>query len=332
MSEAPGGLPCDAEDRTAKRTKAMEDEKQTTTASAETPQQASSAASSAGLQFEFDEKPEAFSPLFLQQPARRTAAVNAGDYRLYLGGGAINAAFGALLKQWQGLEFGKTCNEYVQLHSLMLAESRAKGGSVVNATEMLQAPEAAELMSKLKLRASLGIAGEGSEVDRAGLEAASGAVFLNFFASGTEPCEVANNSAMLYVIGPKGENCKGPKQGPLLDLSNFLLAVERVSQRALELVSEYNRRSSPDTTIQEVRWCLVSGGVYCHPDASKLEVARATLRGMRKAEIVGLEVVTFTYDEDIFQRAFKGEESVEDGKPGHCTVEAKKESPRKQQD
>ena len=42
-------------------------------------------------------------PIFPQEPCRRTAAVNAGDYCLCLGGGGINKAFGELLQEQQGL-------------------------------------------------------------------------------------------------------------------------------------------------------------------------------------------------------------------------------------
>ena len=61
-------------------------------------------------------------------------------------------------------------------------------------------------------------------------------------------------------------------------------------------------REEQGLELVEVRWCLVSGGVSSHSGASKVEVASATLRGMRS--VVGrMPVVTFTYDDDVFRQA-----------------------------
>ena len=57
--------------------------------------------------------------------------------------------------------------------------------------------------------------------------------------------------------------------------------------------------------VHEIRWCLVSGGVYLHKEVTKEEVASATMRGMRSTERgTGLHV-TFAYDEDSFAKAAK---------------------------
>ena len=55
--------------------------------------------------------------------------------------------------------------------------------------------------------------------------------------------------------------------------------------------------------MEEIRWCLVSGGKYKHPDATKEEVARATLAGM--IAVKDKPLTTFTYDEDVFRVAFE---------------------------
>lgn len=250
--------------------------------------------------FRCEEKPSSgFSPLFLSKPALRTAAVNAGDYRLYLGGGSINRAFGDLLKEQQGLKFAKICEPYTKLHSALLAASRDARGKMVAARDL---PEAEKLLQTLHLSASFGQAGEAHVDDTIG--SAVGAVFLDVFAEARQPL-APGNAAMLYVVGPKGDKCKGPKgadAGPLLSRDDFLASVERLGKRALELVCACNR-AGDCAQIQEVRWCLVSGGVYCHEDASKLEVASATVRGMLSAEDAKGLTVTFTYDEDVFRQA-----------------------------
>jgi len=119
---------------------------------------------------------------------------------------------------------------------------------------------------------------------------------------------------MLYAVGVKGEGCQGPKQGPLLNKERFLSGVQRLAKRALEVVGTYNSDWAAGDPIEEVRWCLVSGGVYCHPAVEKLEVAAATIQGMREAAVSIL--VTFTYDEDVFRRAFDEERESARGLAG----------------
>lgn len=57
------------------------------------------------VRFSFEAKPVEHPPLCLEFPARSTAAVNAGDYRLYVGGLAINGAFAEMLHYEQGLGY-----------------------------------------------------------------------------------------------------------------------------------------------------------------------------------------------------------------------------------
>ena len=60
------------------------------------------------LTFEFEPEPNGYSPLYLTNPSHNPASINAGDCRLYVGGGgAINAAFLRPLKKEQGRNCGK---------------------------------------------------------------------------------------------------------------------------------------------------------------------------------------------------------------------------------
>ena len=83
-----------------------------------------------GTTFCFEERVGAFPPLFLSEPQRRTASVNAGDYRLYVGGQAINCAFTDFLHCHQNIPYHprfRHRNElvgYTKLHHIMLAASR----------------------------------------------------------------------------------------------------------------------------------------------------------------------------------------------------------------
>merc|ERR1711974_71134 len=83
---------------------------------------------------------------------------------------------------------------------------------------------------------------------------------------------------------------------------------------ALEAVDRYNRGWARSSTpgqaqlpiIEEIRWCLVSGGVYRHGDASKVDVAKATLHGMMSAACGDLRV-PFAYDDNCFLQAYNGD-------------------------
>jgi hypothetical protein len=257
------------------------------------------------VRFSFeDQGPAKFPPLYLAAPAFSTASVNAGDYRLYVGGLAINEAFATLLHDEQSLCYNRNVWErwelarYTQLHHELLAASRKAGGAfVASANEA----EFQAVLGDLHLSIVCAMAGDASGQDSPGHESASGAVFLHVFAPNKQPL-AQNNVAMLYVVGPKGEGCEGPQQGPLLNREHFLEGVRVMAKRAFEVVGTYNRNWAAGAPIEEVRWCLVSGGAYCHLAVQKVEVAAATIHGMRDTQVDVL--VTFTYDENVFRRAF----------------------------
>lgn len=261
--------------------------------------------------FLFEPRPDKFSPLYLKDPERNTAACNAGDYLLYLGGGSINGAFGKLLEKEQGLAFlgdhpkaMPVQTDYQDLHALLLKASRERGGKMVVASEL---PNTSGFLKGARLTECFAVAGEAFGKEDPRFEAAVGSAFIDVFEEASRPLH-QRNVAMLYVVGPKGEGGFAG-QGPLLPLDTFLASVERLGRHALQLVVDYNTAQVKQDLahqlpfIDEVRWCLVSGGVYRHSNASKLDVASATLRGMMR---VGgnKPMITFTYDEDVFQRAY----------------------------
>lgn len=272
---------------------------------------------SIGVRFSFEAKgPEEYPPLYLATPGRSTAAVNAGDYRLYVGGYQINGAFAEFLHEHMGLCYDMDMwnrwelLRYTQLHRELLAASRNAGNAFVTSPDV-QAVKS--YMDDLHISLACAMAGEASDQDTPGHESASGAVFLHVFVAGKRPL-AEKNIAMLYTVGPKGEGCGGPKQGPLLNKERFLAGVQELAKRALDVVGTYNRHWAVNNPIEEVRWCLVSGGSYCHPDVQKVEVAAATIHGMRDSAVDIL--VTFTYDEDAFRRAFEEEQVSAHGLAG----------------
>lgn len=139
----------------------------------------------------------------------------------------------------------------------------------------------------------------------------TGATLLYVFRDGFT--ENPLNSAMLYVVGPQGSGCPvkpKPGRGPQYEEAAFLDAVAFCGKNALEVVAVYNAAVEERARIRNVRWCLVSGGVYRHPACSKVDVAKATVRGMSLAEDAveasGADLtVTLLYDEDCFHTALK---------------------------
>ena len=194
--------------------------------------------------------------------------------------------------------------DYQNLHALLLRASRQLGGKMVVASDL---PDTNDFLKGAQLTDCFAVAGEAFGKEDPRYKGATGSVFIDVFDEASRPLH-KKNVAMLYVVGPKGEG-SFPGQGPLLPLDSFLASVERLGKVALQLVADYNavqdaKKNATDQlpSIDEVRWCLVSGGVSSHSGASKVEVASATLRGMRS--VVGrMPVVTFTYDDDVFRQA-----------------------------
>ena len=267
--------------------------------------------------FAFEKKPEAFPPLYLEEPERYTASCNAGDYRLYLGGGSINGAFGDLLACKQGLEMKNDFlpsrkpvqMEYMELHQLLLKVSREQDGQLVAASELSgKHPEVIGLLEQVHLTDSFCVSGEAHGEEDARYAQAVGSAFLDVYTELSRPLN-ARNVAMLYVVGPKDQGSSGGG-GPMLTKVEFLRSLTRLGEAAVKLVVDYNAKyvaAAPNEgrlpRVEEIRWCLVSGGKYKHHDATKEQVARATLEGMNAVKDKDKPLTTFTYDEDVFRLA-----------------------------
>ena len=126
-------------------------------------------------------------------------------------------------------------------------------------------PEASDFLKAARLTDCFAVAGESFGEEDPRYEAAVGSAFIDVFEETSRPLH-QRNVAMLYVVGPKGEGAFAG-QGPLLPLDRFLASVERLGTVALQLVVDYNAVQAKKLTadqlpfIDEVRWCLVSGGV-----------------------------------------------------------------------
>jgi len=275
------------------------------------------AASRAGVGqlFSFCGKPLRYTPIYEKNPANNTASVNAGDYNLYVGGGAINRAFANAL----GLE---ARNGYRQLHSLLLRQAEETPGQLVQFAPSPEHPTADGLLSELRLSGSFARL-PGGLVARA--RGPVGSAFVDVFEPARRP-RSAQNVAMLYVVGPKGQGARGGHGPTVGGREAFLEAVTEMAANALCAVKEYNLLQANVSNISAavlpridtLQWCLVSGGVYRHPDTSKLDVALATVEGLLAGASGpaegdpadgdpdgALPRVRFAYDDGVFEEAMR---------------------------
>lgn len=249
------------------------------------------------LEVQFCGKSETFTPIYSKEPSAATASVNAGDYGLYVGGGSINLGFAKTL----GLDPRK--NAYKDLHEAVAEVAQSSPGTLQNLKAVPDETKALEAAHDVGLLGCFARAPASS----LGAKSLTGIAFLDVFDHKTRPLS-DRNVAMLYVVGPKGQGAVHSKgAGHIIsDCSEFLAAVQTMSENALLLVCEYNQTASRGLElpqVQAVQFCLVSGGVYKHADASKVDVAAAIVRGLAAAASAqeSLPVVRFAYDEAAFE-------------------------------
>ena len=263
----------------------------------------------------FDEKPtggKKFSEVFLEKHEENTASVNAGDYKLYVGGQQINETFLDLISDALHDSGDKIKYEYQSMHRQILNASIKKTWTGQRVPDLVWASEeiknAKETFSKIGLIESLGMAGCPDKRDMAGFSGSIGSIFLDVFEKSCCPKQNDQNVAMLYVVGPRGKGSRrNDDKIPSEDKLQFLKGVKEVAELSLNVISVYNYRAKTSEQlpeIKEVRWCLVSGGSYRHPNATKVEVAKATIYGMMDAERCEGVNVKMMYDENAFKKAY----------------------------
>ena len=82
------------------------------------------------LKVRFDVPDREFSSVYLKSPEGNFASLNAGDYELYVGGLAINKAFGEALEACGQACGKKPKNRFKLLHEALLARAAARPGSL----------------------------------------------------------------------------------------------------------------------------------------------------------------------------------------------------------
>lgn len=259
------------------------------------------------LQYEFCGQPAGggqYTPVFVGTPARNTGSVN------------VN---GNLLRNY-ARSMGNVARKedvYDRLFATMLQEAQRSPG---------QLQSSADCRAAVPFARDLGLVSSFARVSSSWDSScgAVGAVFIDVYQAQHRPMH-GKNVALIYVESPNGKGMTagagfvGGYRAPLVDLAAFLQAVEGMAANLMHAVLEYNAlahkgggAAEPLPPIEVLQCCLVSGGAFRHPEASKVDVATAIVRGLHSAAssapapAAGTEehplVVRFAYDED---RAFQ---------------------------
>lgn len=280
----------------------------------------------------FIPKPENFTPVYEAQSdgSKNYASLDAGNEDLWVGGGGINGAFGRTLSQCK-----HSIDYYKGVHHQVWKEARKDDnlGTMVELVDNRSLGKVGEdekltPVEELMLASPLVYSGCFTRC----AEFTTTACFIDIFKQNCRPL-MGNNVALVYAIGPRGDDY------PSVD--EFLEWVRETGQNIRFGIAHYNekaktaagaaapgKKSSSDggaqtvhyPKIDEVRICLISGGIFAHEDADKVMVAGALMRGLfsdegdadmaPKGSSSGPDkndniVYEFCYDEDVFRIAFE---------------------------
>ena len=263
-----------------------------------------------GPKVRFDQPgPGKFSVVYLEQPDANFASLNAGDYDLYVGGGAINKAFCVALEACGQKPNGK----FQELHKALLKKAGASPGELQWV--------GSEDVDAWALEDCIGCCGLLPAANRFQQLSPVGLVSITVFPEGRRPMKSDRNVAMMYAVGPNcGDTLKeGRRDVDDMTKAQFLEVLKEVGAAMASAIRQYNEAAVAGPTlaapagvmlprIDVLRVCLLSGGVYKHTDASKVEVASALIQGLVACGAgPAMPLLDFAFDEDCFQKAWKME-------------------------
>eukprot|EP00933_Yihiella_yeosuensis_P061354 TRINITY_DN64168_c0_g1_i1.p1 TRINITY_DN64168_c0_g1~~TRINITY_DN64168_c0_g1_i1.p1 ORF type:complete len:344 (-),score=29.40 TRINITY_DN64168_c0_g1_i1:258-1289(-) len=111
-----------------------------------------------------------------------------------------------------------------------------------------------------------------------------GLTSITVFPAGKRPCDNDKNVAMVYCIGPNCGSKKLRTQRPQDKMSkeDFVNVLETIGSTITAAILAHNQDAVAEIVpvIEVLRLCLISGDVYKHKEASKVEVAAALIKGL----------------------------------------------------
>jgi hypothetical protein len=256
--------------------------------------------------------PQRFSEIYLPDPPANFASLNAGDYLLHVGGGGINREFRVTLEACgQHPE-----HKYERLHQELLRGASRTPGKLY----WLQRPSQAETNASddWLLEDTVAFCGLVPPGSRMAKLSPVGLISIAVFPEDRRPKGSAKNVAMVYVVGP---NCgsavsRGQREVDEMSAQDFLEVVDAIGNAITDAVVQYNTAAEPTLRtslpqIEMVRVCLLSGGVFRHPDASKLQLAKSFVTGLLRGGTpwdgsrTTVPTLDFAWDADVFRTAYK---------------------------
>lgn len=282
------------------------------------------------FKYTFEEKGRYFTPVYEKQghiynniednPATYMASLNAGDERLYVGGGAINKAFNIAIGTgdydsalyWLSTKMHLSC--YMDCYNVK--EEKGLTPDTYSRTKYLNILNNEYLISKAGTLHHYDAFKKGGKFennpyftdmylyisesricDFLNNSLYPGDIFIDILK--TTPYKNEANKAMIYCVGPNG--------GSTAD--NFKNAVYIVGKNIANAIYLYNNKADAVDTlkIDYVRICLISGGSFKHENVSRIEVAECLIKGIHEVNVnrqVKNLVYNFAYDNDAFRQAF----------------------------
>jgi hypothetical protein len=219
------------------------------------------------MNFKFCSKPNKYTSIYDKDQKKIFASVNAGDYRLYVGGYNINGEFKRILSEFQNVD------EYLDLH-VYIKNNYDLGQIVcVNKNDVDDYPYFIKNTYAYKN------------------------IFIHEF--NDDYCIYnKNNKYMIYIIPPYGKN---PKYNTL---KMFYDDIYLTSNNMMKLINTINNNNN--NNIEIVRVCLFSGKSYLKKNGDKLDVAKSIIMGIydetKKYEYN--PIIEFAYDDDVFKFAY----------------------------
>ncbi|MCL6271842.1 hypothetical protein M3P05_18130 [Sansalvadorimonas sp. 2012CJ34-2] len=190
--------------------------------------------------------------------AGNIASMNAGDKKMYLGGGTINGAHASAISQSTQLQV----NAFEPFHNQVLKLKTDDRGFKVPQAGGIGAPHLAYTIAK-----------EGDP------ETKVGSAFVHIFKQGQCPYGDDENRSMVYIVPPNGAEYS--------DRDQFLAAVQATAFNTFETLQEYNVRASQQDSslplVETFRVCRFSSDGYVFPGLDGKEVALAIQRGFQQA-------------------------------------------------
>ena len=280
------------------------------------------------FKYTFEEKIKYFTPVYEQsshiyqntedKPATFMASLNAGDERLYVGGGAINKAFNIAIRtdncDTELYELSTNMHLSCYMDCYNVEEKEDLIPDTYSITRYLNIVNNEYLISKAGTLHHFDAFKKGGKFE-------NNPYFkdMYLYISESRICDFLNNSlypgdifidilknnpynneankAMIYCVGPKGGKSTA---------NNFKNAVYIVGKNIANAIYLYNNKMDTEK-IDYVRICLISGGSFKHDNVSYIEVAECLIKGIHEVNVnrqVKNIVYNFAYDNDAFRQAF----------------------------